>query len=104
MRGVTLFLFVTLAGMRLGWLLIEDQLTRGPRERVIDWSLRHGHPQIGTFVQCPWCIGFWVQVVLIAVLDGFGLASFPLVALWPFAVNMVAAPIHHWIDRSTRDA
>ena len=91
---VTLFLFVTLAGMRLGWLLIEDQLTRRPREWVIDWSLRH----TGTLSRHVRPVPLVHRVLGSGRADrrpryGFGFASFPLIALWPFAVNMVAAPI-----------
>lgn len=103
MSGVALFVFLVLAGARLGWLWIEDAVMETPRDKVSLWANAHNHPKLLLFSVCPWCIAFWIQVVMVAVLDLANMASFPLVVLWPFAINMVAAPLHHLIDKATKD-
>jgi len=72
------FVALTLVGWRLGWLLIEDDLSAPLRAKV----------------------GFWVEAVLVAVVAQF--SSLPYPALWPFALNAVSAPLHHMVDRATR--
>jgi hypothetical protein len=92
-----LFLALCLVTLRLSWLLIEDAITAGPR-RWIRGRLEFGqHYKAKAFFGCPWCIGFWAAVALVAVLDAWWL-NVPLVGLWPFAINMVVAPAHAWLD------
>ena len=90
------FLVLTLVGLRLSWLLIEDELLGAPRSWLIERSQARGRARLAMFFACPFCIGFWAQALLVAV------ASFhldlPLPVLWPLAINMVAAPLHLWLD------
>ena len=94
------FVALTLVGWRLGWLLIEDDFSAPLRAKVIAWAGQHHWPRVQLFVQCPFCLGFWVEAVLVAVVAQF--SSLPYPALWPFALNAVSAPLHHLVDRATR--
>lgn len=98
-----MFLFLALVGTRISWLLIEDEVLAVPRRHVLAWAERHDLRYLSLFVECPWCVGFWGQAALVASLDLWFSWSFPMVALWPFALNMVCAPLHHLVDRLTRD-
>lgn len=95
------FVALVLVGWRLGWLLIEDSLTEPLRVRVIDWAGQHHWPKLQLFVQCPFCLGFWVEVALVAVMAQ--ITSLPYPVLWPLALNALTAPLHHLADRATRD-
>lgn len=95
------FVALVLVGWRLGWLLIEDSLTASLRAKAIDWAGQHGWPKLQLFFQCPFCLGFWVEVVLVAVMAQ--ITSLPYPVLWPFALNAITAPLHHIVDRATRD-
>ena len=70
----------------------------------IDWSRPTRAPLPARSSSALGASGLGSGRASIAVLDGF-CSRRSLSSLWPFAkVNMVAAPIHHWIDRSTRGA
>lgn len=90
------FSALTLVGLRLSWLLIEDEIVGQPRAWLIERSQAKGHARLAMFFQCPFCIGFWVQTVLVIVACHH--MDLPLPVLWPLAINMVAAPLHLWID------
>jgi hypothetical protein len=93
---------LVVVGFRLSWLLIEDRILDRPRDAIKQYAITKGRQKLWVFIQCPWCIGFWAQVALVAVICTW-FASLPLPVLWPFAINAAAAPMHYWIDKGTRD-
>ena len=92
------FIGLVLVGLRISWLLIEDKVLNRPRNAIVEWANRRAHPQLSLFVRCPFCIGLWAQAVLVAAAAQY--VDLPLPVLWVAAVNMVAAPLHHLIDRA----
>ncbi len=91
------FAGLTLVGLRLSWLLIEDEVPFGPLRVAIDrWARERSRFRVALFITCPFCIGLWVQSGMVAVMAQ--LTSLPFPVLWAVGVNMVAAPLHHVLD------
>lgn len=52
--GAMMFVVDALAAYRITRLITEDTITAGLRDRVRS-------PVLRKFVNCPWCVGFWVS-------------------------------------------
>jgi hypothetical protein len=79
-----------LAVFRMTRLVVEDEVTRRPRERLTGWAAgtaeRRARPGVSFFVTCPWCVSFWLAVVWVAAL-----ILVPTVALGADAVLALSA-------------
>lgn len=78
---------VGLAVYRVTRLLVADEVLRRPRWAIEQWAagtaVRRAHPQVATFVGCPWCVSIWVAA-----------AALPLLIFAPPLVTLaVAAPL-----------
>lgn len=106
---VFVFVALTLVTFRLDWFAIEDDITKGIRGRLVGWAKRRQLPRLAAFWECPWCVGFWIGVlVVVLAVHAPGAqwvghrewaVSLPRPVLWPLAINMVVAPAHLWLDR-----
>jgi len=50
----------SLATYRLARLLAQDDLLKGPRDRVWQWAADHQHPKLAELATCPHCVGVWI--------------------------------------------
>lgn len=94
------FLALSLVSLRISWLLIEDALIRDQRAWLIARAQKQQRLKLALFWQCPFCIGLWVVVALVAVVAQFTVIRWPV--LWPFAINIVVAPVHHFISQNLK--
>jgi len=67
----------------LRWRLLKTTVDRTltQQEAAANGRYRHGRETLGKFIECPYCLGFWV-----------GLAMFLLWQLWPVGTLVVAFP------------
>lgn len=93
------------AAWRIWHLVAEDTILERPRRWLFrqgdEWE-KDGDPVpddyrfgVHEFVQCPFCMGFWVSLGWV----GF-YALWPEGAVWaalPFALNMVVVAVNHWL-------
>ena len=110
-----LFLLTSLAAFRITRIITLDTITEGPREwfllrfppdpeharlhkakhridgrTVIAWvpdstGQTRKISKLGILVSCPWCVGFHISGLVVAVVAN--LTSVPLPVLWWFAVS-----------------
>lgn len=80
MSDALLLLVMTLAAFRVWRLIGEDTILDRPRDWVIERS-----EKLSDFITCPWCAGFWISGVTVAVTDYF--TSVPLPGLMVAAVS-----------------
>lgn len=101
------FALLVLGAMRITRLVGWDTLTAGLRERATGWTddghrLDVTHPSrargqaIRAFVSCPWCLGFWISVLVWLAWLEWPRAT--LVAMTPFAINAVVGVIVKKLD------
>ncbi len=67
------FVLLGLAAYRVWRLLAQDSILDAPRRRL--------SPGAGSFVECCWCLGFWVAV-----------AWWTAWLFWPHATTWAAVP------------
>jgi Protein of unknown function (DUF1360) len=67
------FLLLGLGSFRIWRLLSDDTILERPRRAIVklpkDWEpdddLPHGYREyLALFINCPWCLGFWVSLVI----------------------------------------
>lgn len=76
------FLVDALAAYRLTILVVRDEITSGPRNAVLEWAnqrrpttekiadalhLPVRHPKIAYLVECPWCVGVYAGIGVVAL-------------------------------------
>lgn len=74
-------LLLALAAYRCWRICAWDEITEPIRLRIVRYGKKDYRERLATFVQCPWCLGFWVAVVW------WGAWLF-----WPHAVTVAAVP------------
>lgn len=88
---VSVALLVALSGMvshRIWRMAARDTIFDRPREAIL--------PQTGFFrdlVECPWCLGFWLNVAIAALLYVAADISFPSALIVAFAGSTVTGVI-----------
>jgi hypothetical protein len=96
---------------RVWWLVANDALTEGLRDRFIGYSLgddgkyhRNRWPtprkRLGEFVHCPWCLGFWIGLAVVVAY-----AAWPHGTRWvmlPFAISSLVGLTFAAFERVTR--
>lgn len=70
----------------------EDEATRLDRARAWLWY------ELKVMVECPWCLGTWCAVAVVAAVDAF--ASVPLPVLQAAAVACAVGLIGSYLDES----
>lgn len=75
------FLVDALAAYRLTVLVVRDEIMSGPRNAVREWANRRRptsekiadalylpvrHPKIAYLVECPWCVGVYAGLGVVA--------------------------------------
>ncbi len=86
-----------LAAWRVWHLLADDTILDRPRNWIakVDEHNRVGREGLADFLECPFCLGFWVALAWV----GF-YAVWPTGAVWaalPFALNAVVVVVNHWL-------
>lgn len=86
------FLLLSLAAWRIYRLLAEDTILDRPRRKLVrladEWKEEGDEPgpdyreDLGLFITCPYCAGFWIA-----------LAWWAAWLLWPHAALVVATPL-----------
>lgn len=95
-------ILLVLASFRIWRLLAEDTILDKPRNKLLrlgKWKAE-GDPvplkyrkEWGVFLQCPWCLGFWVTL---AWWGGFQVSPhWAIVAAVPWAISAVVGAIAH---------
>jgi len=95
-------ILLALAAFRVWRLLALDTITDQLRRRVTrlgDWSGGGSTPslyreRLGAFLQCPWCLGFWVVVVWWAAWVAY--PHWVLVAAVPFGLSALVGLAGHF--------
>lgn len=89
--GWYVLVLLSLAAFRTWRLLAEDDILERPRRYVTRTpsTWREGDPSPSTvrfgvaeFIECPWCLGFWVTLGWWAAWE-----------IWPFEVEVAAVPM-----------
>ena len=80
------FVVVCLAAARITRLVTDDTITEPLRVWASDKRFVYG------LITCPWCIGFWISLVIVAVWWTTGPRTEWLLA--PFAVSYVAGRLN----------
>lgn len=81
---------LALAAWRIWALLAEDTLLDRPRRYVTRrWK------QLGDFIDCPYCLGFWVTLGWVGAFALWGTGT--VWAALPFALNAVVIGMNHWL-------
>ena len=83
---VVQLLLLALAAARVTVLLVDDLILDTPRAWV--FGKLAGHPKLIEGLQCPWCVGWWVALIIYCawlVADGA-----TLLLAGPWAVAQVA--------------
>lgn len=94
------FVALALVALRISWFLIEDIIISDQRAWLVVRAQKKGRPKLALFWKCPFCLGLWSQIALVAVVAQF--TSLPWPGLWVLALNMVVAPAHHLLDQAIR--
>jgi hypothetical protein len=55
--GIWAFALLALAAFRLWKLIAHDSILDRPRDRLLN-----GRDKLAEFIQCPWCLGFWLAL------------------------------------------
>jgi hypothetical protein len=110
------FVLLSLANWRVFRLLAEDTILDKPRRKILrlgDWQEEDGVQNLpedyrfewGIFLTCPYCAGFWISGVSLAlyslVVEWHGVFSFLVV--W-FAISAVVAYLakgDEWLNKIT---
>jgi hypothetical protein len=85
---------VTLAAARLFRLIATDSITDPLRRRLrveIAEAPKQWRDTISYFVQCPWCCGFWIAVLLTLTALAWADTLLWQIIVIPLAVNYAAA-------------
>lgn len=56
---MTELLLDAIAAWRIVRLIQRDEITEGPRNAYIEWTLGHGHRKLRYLISCPHCLGVW---------------------------------------------
>jgi hypothetical protein len=107
MSGLDLVILI-LAAYRLWMLIAKDSITQPWRVRLLSYDDTGGmnrwpnpHRRLAEFVHCPWCLGFWLSLGVVALEY-----CWPHAARWllaPFAVSAALALISVCFDRLVLD-
>jgi hypothetical protein len=107
MTGLT-FIVLVLGSYRVWMLIAKDAITMRLRTRLLGYDdtgkrnrWPHPHKQIAELVHCPWCLGFWISLVV-----SVAYYVWPHGAWWvmlPFAVSAGVALISVCFDRLVLD-
>jgi hypothetical protein len=57
------FILLALAAYRITRLLIQDEILAGPREAL--FNRLKPTSKITYFLNCYWCLGFWVSILVV---------------------------------------
>ena len=80
MKDLIRFIIYALAVYRVSRLIIQDEITDGPREWI--FSKINPNGKIAYLLTCYWCVSFWVAIPLailyITAPDGMMVAGLPL--------------------------
>jgi hypothetical protein len=82
------FALLALASYRLWRLAAEDSILDRPRDR-----LPHN---VAEFVECPWCLGFWISAASYASWRAAPRAT--LAAASPLAISAVVGALSHALE------
>jgi hypothetical protein len=92
-----LFIILVLTGHRLTRLIGWDGVTETLRKKYlgiyVSPGIRSRHPELGKFIGCAYCVGFWVSLIiyLLWLAAGHpgaeGWHSWMLYAAMPFALS-----------------
>lgn len=103
--GVWTFVLLAAAAWRTWMLLAHDEILDGARDRVygldeITWEdnridVKYRRPRLLRFVECPYCLGFWLAVAWWAAWTAWDGTAW-LAAPWAISAALVA--IDHAID------
>ena len=85
------FTLLSLAAYRIYRLIAEDTILDRPRRKLVrladDWQQEgddpgpHYRSELGLFITCPYCAGFWIAV-----------AWWLAWLIWPHATTLIAVP------------
>lgn len=90
MRDLLLLILLALATYRIWRLLALDLVTADLRVRLFgsrDGSMSIRHPMLLEMWECPWCLGFYLSIVV--VMSTNLLIDFPLPALYVLATSTI---------------
>ena len=71
-------MLLALAAWRTGVLLSRDDILNGPRDRIGSEK----RAPILTFVECPYCLGFWIALLWWGAFE-----------LWPHGTSIAASAV-----------
>lgn len=88
---MTVVLVAMLATYRVTLLVTADEITAPPRE----WLLGRLRPegQWATLLQCPWCVSWWVGLVVCGTGWAFGDRVWWFVPAWALAASAVTGAL-----------
>lgn len=75
---------VALAAYRLWKLVAEDLISQRLRDRLSDRAVE--------FVACPWCLGFWISLIVVVVAANWEIP----ITLSVFAVSAIVGMLGEW--------
>lgn len=102
------FVLLALATFRVYRLIAEDTIFEGPRRWLVrlpqDWEEGKRLPKEyrekwALFIECPWCLGFWLSGVALAlycIVIGW-IGSFSFLVVW-FALSASVGLINKNLD------
>jgi len=101
-------LILVLGAYRLWMLIAKDSITQSWRVRLLGYDdtgarNRWPHPRkrLAEFVHCPWCLGFWLSLLVAAAYYEWPHAT--RIVLAPFAISAAVALISVCFDRLVLD-
>ena len=80
---------------RLTRLVTDDTLTSGARARIAE---RNPSGYLTTLVTCPWCVSFWIGIVVAVVTVWWGDNRAVIAALLVFAASHVTGLQARWAE------
>lgn len=105
-------LILVLGTYRLWMLAANDILTEPLRERLLGYSRGadgkyhrnrwpHARKGLGEFIHCPWCLGFWLSLIVLAAYQADH--DWTRIMLAPFALSAAVALCAVCFDRLVLD-
>lgn len=88
------FVLLALAAFRVWKLIADDEILDRPRDWIIERiDLGRGQTKWQDFIICPWCAGFWISGLMLAIY----LAT---LGSWPDSVGAGVADVGVWFALS----
>lgn len=90
---------------RLTRLVAADTITEGLRVRLtaiverddeVYVGKRQPKPALRAFITCPWCVGFWIAVIV--AVAWWAAPSGTIAVAVPFTISLAVGLIARWLD------